>query len=173
MRGFDPVSHVRRMLAAWGLAAALAVVLAPVIAASTSVTYTYSIFGVEYAATDVQAKFAGAAVATDDYGTWLAVVDHTVLSGGSATITGGTFSYDGKVRDVAGTFDNGGSLTQTGGFTGCGKETFAVAGKLALVVPAAGTGSFSATLTHYRTLLRGRCITYAATVKGTVAFTFP
>jgi hypothetical protein len=154
-------------LAGWGLAAALAVVLAPVIAASTSVTYAIS--GVEYAASSTVAKFAGVAVATDDFGTWLAVIDHTVLSGGSAAITGGTFSYDGRIRDVQGLF-TGGSLTQTGGFSGCVKETFAVAGALTVTSPT-GSGSFSATLTHFRKVIFGRCITYAATVKGAVAFT--
>jgi hypothetical protein len=158
------------LLAAWGLAAALAVVLAPVIAASTSVPY--SISGIEYAANSTEGRFAGVAVAAGDRGTWLTVVDHTVLSGGTATITGGTFSYDGRVRDVQGGF-TGGSLTQTGGFTGCVNETFAVVGALALVVPTGGTGAFNATLTHYRTRLFGRCITYGATVKGTVVFTLP
>ena len=159
------------MSAAWGLAAALAVALAPVTAASTSVTYAIS--GVEYAASSTVAKFAGVALATDDFGTWLAVVDHTVLTGGTATINaGGAYSFDGRIRDIQGVF-TGGSLTQTGGFIGCVKETFAVAGTLALGVPAGGTGSFSATLTHHRKLLFGRCITYAATVKGIVSFTLP
>ena len=170
MRRFDPLSHVRKVLSAWGLAAALAVVLAPVTAASTPVTYAIS--GVEYAATSTEGKFAGVAVATDDFGTWLAVVDHTVLSDGTATITSGTFSYDGQIRDVQGVF-TGGSLTQTGGSSGCGKETFAVDGTLALAVPAGGTGLFRATLTHFRKVLFGRCITYAATVKGIVSFTLP
>jgi hypothetical protein len=44
MRGFDPVSHERRVLVALGLAVTLAVVLAPVVAAST---LTYAISGVE------------------------------------------------------------------------------------------------------------------------------
>lgn len=173
MRRFDPVSHVRKGLAAWGLAAALAVVLAPLVAASTP----YAISGVEYAATDYQAKFAGVAVATDDYGTWKAVVDHTSLSGTplAAAITDGTFSYDGKVRDIAGTF-TGGTLTQTAPFLdGCSKQTFAVKGTLAVTVTPGGTASglFSGTLTHYRTMLFGSCRTYAATVKGIVAFTLP
>ena len=173
MRGFNPPSHVRRVLAALGLAVTLAVGLAPVVAAAT---LTYAISGVEYAATDVQAKFAGVAVATDDNGTWLAVVDHSVLSGDplGATISGGTFSFDGKVRDIAGTFDSG-TLTQTGGFTGCSNQTFAVNGALAVTITPGGaaSGLFSATLKHYRTLLFGRCITNAATVKGIVAFTLP
>lgn len=158
------------MLAAWGLAAALVVALTPVIAASTSAPY--SISGIEYAASSTEGKFAGVAVAADDLGTWLTVVDHTAISGGTATITGGAFSYDGRVRDVQGSFTRG-SLTQTGGFTGCVNQTFAVAGVLALVVPTGGTGAFNATLTHYQTRLFGRCITYAATVKGRVVFTFP
>lgn len=175
MRRFDPVSHVRKGLAAWAVAVALAVVLAPVVAAST---LTYAISGVEYAATDKQAKFAGVAVAPDDYGTWNAVVDHTVLStSGGATITGGTFSYDGKVRDIAGTFNNtDGTLTLTGALPGCSKQTFAVYAPLTVTVTpgdTAASGLFSGTLTHYRMKLFGQCIPYAATVKGSVAFTLP
>jgi len=165
-----PVSHVRRSLAALGLAAGLAVILAPVVAASTSVTYASA--GAEYAATSTQGKFVGVAVATDDRGAWLAVVDHTVLTGGTATITGGTFSFDGRIRDVQGAF-TGGSLAQTDGFTGCVKETFSVTGSLALSVPNGGTGSFTGTLTHFRTMFLGKCITYAATVKGLIGLTFP
>jgi len=93
--------------------------------------------------------------------------DHT-----SARITGGTFSYDGQARDIEGTFIDGGSLTLTGALPGCSKQTFAVNGTLILTSPA-GSGSFSATLTHFRKLIFGRCITYAATVKGAVAFTLP
>lgn len=166
-----PVGHLRRAIAACGLAAALVFALVPAAAASTSVTYTIS--GVEYAATSTESRFAGFAVATDDFGSWLAVVNHTELSSGSATITGGAFSYDGRVRDLSGTFITGGSLTQTGGFIGCVKETFTVIGELLLTIPAGGTGLFTATLTHYRKLIFGRCVTYAATVKGTVAFTLP
>jgi hypothetical protein len=35
-----------------------------------------------------------------------------------------------------------------------------------------GTGRFSATLTHHRRSFWGRCITYAATVQGTVVLNF-
>ena len=165
-----PIGHLRRAIAACGLAAALVFTLVPAAAASPSVTYTIS--GVEYAATSTESRFAGVAVATDDFGSWLAVVNHTRLIGGSATITGGAFSYDGQVRDLSGAFTDG-TLNQTGGFIGCVKETFAVNGELALTIPAGGTGLFTATLTHYRSLIFGRCVTYAATVKGTVAFTLP
>jgi hypothetical protein len=33
---------------------------------------------------------------------------------------------------------------------------------------AAGTGEFTATLTHYRALLFGACRTFSATVRGTI-----
>ncbi|MDQ2966415.1 MAG: hypothetical protein M3R57_11270, partial [Chloroflexota bacterium] len=87
-----PIGHLRKAIAACGLAAALVFALVPAAAASTVVIYTIS--GVEYAATLTESRFAGVAFATDDFGSWLAVVNHTPLIGGNATINkGGAFSY--------------------------------------------------------------------------------
>lgn len=161
------VGRLPRALSACVLAVALALAGAPAAAGST---LTYSIFGVELAATATEATFAGVAVATDDSGTWRAVIDHTSLGGGSAAITAGAFAYQGKVGGVAGAF-TGGGLSRTGGSTGCAKETFAVSGTLALTAPPGATGLFDATLTHYRTIAFGRCSTYFATAKGVVTVT--
>ena len=95
-------------------------------------------------------------------------------TGGTATITGGTFAYIGIVRHIAGTF-TGGSLTQTSGSSGsspCTNQTYAVTGSLTLTAPGSGIGTFNAVLTHYRLRLFGQCIVYAATVKGGATFSF-
>jgi hypothetical protein len=147
------------------LALSLSLALVSVPAMALAADATYAISGIEYAATATVGSFAGVAFAADDYGTWRATIAHTSLDSSPASITGGSFVLDGRVRDLAGTFDNGGSITQTGGFTGCGKQTYSVAGTLN-----AGAAAFGAILTHYRIWLWGRCITYAATVKGSVSF---
>jgi len=36
----------------------------------------------------------------------------------------------------------------------------------------AGSGAFTATLTHYRHSILGHCITYAASVSGTLSLSF-
>ena len=154
------------------LAASLGLTLmsAPAMAlAATDVTYAIS--GVEYAATDTTGSFFGFALAADDYGTWLATIDHAALPtsvNGTANITGGAFALDGKIRDLAGAVDNGGLITLLT-TSPCGKQTYSVVGALTLA-GGAGSATFNAVLTHFRTLLRGRCITFAATVKGAVAF---
>jgi hypothetical protein len=74
---------------------------------------------------------------------------------------------------ISGTF-SGGTVTQTAGFTGCENQSYAVDGTLANVGPGggSGTGTFIAVLTHLRTTLFGRCVTYGARVTGMVTLTF-
>jgi hypothetical protein len=162
------MNRFRRLAIAAGLS--LAVVSVPAISLATTPTnVTYAISGFEYGATPTVGSFAGFAVAADDYGPWQATIVHTSLSSGTATITAaGSFALYGKVRHLAGTFANG-SITQTGGFTGCGQQTYSVIGHLILAA-GAGAADFGAVLTHYRIWLWGQCITYAATVKGSVIF---
>jgi hypothetical protein len=154
------------------LAAALALVCAlalPFGAVAGSTTVTYGVRGIEIHATATQGTFTGVAWAADDAGTWYAVVQHTVFDAGrNATITGGTFTLDGTTRDVSGTFTSG-SVTLVSADPGCGREFFDVGGQLMLAD--GGTGTFSATLVHYRTPFFGRCITYGATVRGIAALT--
>ena len=139
-------------------------------AASTSISY--QVRGVEVYATATRGVFTGVAWAADDYGDWYAVVDHSAFDAArTATITGGTFDLNGHRRDVSGTFDSGGTVLLRWADSGCGREVFDVDGTLTLA--GGGTGVFDATLVHYRTSLFGRCITYGATVSGTVAFTLP
>ena len=59
--------------------------------------------------------------------------------------------------------------------TNCTNQTFAVNGILGSVGPwysGHGTGTFTTTLTHYRTSILGSCVTYGASVKGTLSLTF-
>ncbi len=148
----------------------LALIAIPAVAlASTNVTYAVS--GAEYAATSTVGSFAGVAVAVDDYGVWQATVVHGPLPttvSGSAAITGGSFTLDGRVRDLTGSFA-GGSVTLLT-TSSCGKQTYWVAGQLNLTSGGSGTADFASLLTHYRFSLFGRCITYAATIKGSVTF---
>lgn len=159
------------------LLAATAVAALPLVAAA-SATYMDTVAGPEIFATSTQGKFVGQASGALP-GFWYANVVHTALSGGSATITGGTFSLATALSSqpavVTGAF-SGGSVRQTGGFTGCANQTYAVSGNLIQVGPAGGahnsSGIFLATLTHYRTQFFGTCVTYAASVAGTVSLTF-
>jgi hypothetical protein len=79
-------------------------------------------------------------------------------------------------RRVSGTFvHHGGTITTIDPGTNCTNERYLVTGALENVTTsttAGGSGSFSVTLTHYRTLLFGRCITYSASVVGTVNFAY-
>ena len=138
--------------------------------AATNVTY--ALRGGEISATASRGVFVGVAVATDDYGTWQATIDHTLVPtsvGASAEVTGGSFAFDGRLRDLAGTFVTGGSITLRTDVP-CGKQTYSVVGDLTLTGPTAGTANFEAVVTHHRICLWGRPITYAATVKGSVTF---
>lgn len=159
------------------IAASLSLALVSVPAMALAADATYAIRGVEYAATPEVGSFAGVAVAADDYGTWQATVVHGALpttqyASANILTTDGTttssFALDGKRRDLAGTFDSGLITLLTPAST-CGKQIYSVAGTLTLAA-GTGTANFGAVLTHYRIWWSGRCITYAATVKGLVTF---
>jgi hypothetical protein len=154
------------------LAASAALILALAIPFGTitgSTTVTYGVRGIEIHATATQGTFTGIAWAADDLGTWTAVVQHTGFDAErNSTITGGTFTLDGRSRDVSGTLTSG-AVTFTSADPGCGREFFSVEG--AMTLRDGGTGSFSATLVHYRAQLFGRCITYWATIRGLTELT--
>jgi hypothetical protein len=148
----------------------LLLVLQPVTALGAT-TVTYGVSGAEVYATATRGVFVGVGWAADDYATWKAVVDHTPFDADrNAVITGGSFSLDGLKRDATGTFTSG-SVTLTWAAPGCGNETFSVVGSFAIA--GGGDGDFKATLKHYRTSIWGRCVTYAATVSGSVALHLP
>lgn len=154
------------------IAASLSLALVSVPAMALAADAAYAVSGVEYAATTTVGSFAGFAVAADDYGAWKATVVHGPIPtsvGASSPVNGGSFALDGKVRDLVGTFNQGGSVTMLT-TSSCGRQTYSVSGSLALTAGGSGTADFNAVLTHYRIWLWGRCITYGATVKGLVTF---
>jgi CBS domain-containing protein len=129
---------------------------------------TYSVAGVEIAATSTEGTFTGVAVSSDDFASWAAVIQHEELDD-TASIIGGTLAFNGGVRDLQGIFTGGEIVRVTGS---CRKETFTVTGDLLLV--GGGSGEFNVTLTHYgRRVPGGNCVTFFATVEGLVTFTLP
>jgi hypothetical protein len=153
-------------------AAALFISPAAAIAATTSPD---SVIGLEYAATSAQGRFAGIASGALP-GAWSVTVDHTPL-GTSAAITGGDFHLatrqHGTLTAVTGDF-TAGTVRQLSGFTGCASQRYAVHGVLGDVGSGAarrGTGTLDATLTHYRTKIFGQCLTYSASVRGSLSLT--
>jgi hypothetical protein len=152
----------------------MAVVLTPASAiAATATTHSDPISGFEYTAAPAQGSFAGAALGAVP-GAWSATVDHTPL-GTSATITGGEFSLatyrDGALATITGHF-TAGTIQQLSGFTGCVNQRYAVNGLLGDVgfrTAGSGTGTFAATLTHYRTKIFGYCVTYSASISGSLS----
>lgn len=159
---------------------ALAIAFWPAPAAAAT-TYADSLSGVEYWASSTQGRFTGRASGQLP-GVWNATVNHTVLSLAStptARITGGTFelatSIGGLPTLVTGTFLPGGTVNVINPGTGCTNQTFAVRGPLGNVglwYSGTGTGAFAVTLTHYRLRVFGSCITYSASVVGSLAVTF-
>jgi hypothetical protein len=154
------------------VAAAAALFISPA-AAIAATTSSDSISGFEYAATSAQGRFVGIASGALP-GAWSLTVDHTPLRT-SAAITGGDFHLatrlDGTLTAVTGDFTRG-TVRQLSGFTGCASQRYAVNGVLGDVGPGSagrGTGTFAATLTHYRTTIFGHCVTYSASVSGSLS----
>jgi hypothetical protein len=156
------------------VAAAVALFISPA-AAIAATTSTDSISGFEYAATSAQGRFVGIASGALP-GAWSVTVDHTPLRT-SAAITGGDFHLatrlDGTLTAITGDFTRG-TVRQLSGFTGCASQRYAVHGVLDKVGSGAaprGTGTLDATLTHYRTAIFGQCLTYSASVRGSLSLT--
>ena len=79
----------------------------------------------------------------------------------------------GTLTAVTGDF-TAGTVRQLSGFTGCASQRYAVHGVLGHVGSGAarrGTGTLDATLTHYRTKIFGQCLTYSASVRGSLSLT--
>jgi hypothetical protein len=169
--------RVRRMLVLFAIGLIALSTSATALAAQT---YSDTISGYEYYFTSTDGKFAGSASGALP-GSWNADVRHTALCLSctpTATITGGSFSLATTL--------NGGYTLVTGDFTGgtiqvenvgskCSNQTFDVEGILSdvgLWYSGSGSGSFSATLTHHRHRVFGTCVTYAASVAGTISLTF-
>jgi hypothetical protein len=154
--------------------AATVVVVSP--ASAATVSDQYSITGAEYYATSTQGRFAGTATgSSNDTATWNAIVNHTPLTI-TATITGGSADlYTSNLVHVHGSFRSG-TVTLASEEAGCGTQTYEVVGALTKVTRSdshrKGTGTFTATLTHYRTSILGSCVVYSAGVSGTISLSF-
>jgi hypothetical protein len=159
----------RNVFAAAAVIAALTVFSAS--ASAQSQVVTYSLAGVETAATSTEGTFVGVAISPDDFGTWGAVVDHYPLDD-TALITGGRFAIDGLRRQLEGEISDG-EVVRLGGT--CRKETFNVTGHVLLQqdgIPTGEFGDFEVTLTHYGVRLPNvGCVTYFATIDGLITFT--
>ncbi len=162
------------------VAALAALVLCMPAGALAAQAYDDTISGYEYYATSTDGKFAGSASGALP-GEWNADVRHTPLCVSctpTATITGGSFFLVTVLNSiptlVTGKF-TGGTVQATNVGANCTNQTFAVNGVLGGVGPwysGSGRGAFSATLTHDRYRIFGSCITYGASVTGTLSFTF-
>ena len=167
-----------RLVFKWFLSITLAILAMAVVPMMVmAASYTDSLRGAEYYATSTEGRFGGTATGALP-GSWYIDVFHTPLSP-NATITGGTFSL-GTVINVQPTTITGnfakGIVALTSGFSGCGNQTYALGGDLVNVGPQgsshSGTGTFNGVLTHYRYSLYDYCITYGASVTGTVNLYF-
>jgi hypothetical protein len=162
------------------IALALGSVLVMTVTAAASTTYTEWIRGSELPnATTTEGHFVGEATGSFG-GAWAIDVKHQPLNYSPDYITGGSFSLDtfinGWPSTINGTFvPSSGTVRQLSGFSGCTNQQYAVNGRMSSVGVNGGSGygSFSATLTHYRTYLWWvGCVVYSASVSGTVSLTF-
>jgi hypothetical protein len=164
--------RARLTTVAAGLAAAALLVTG---VGAAAISPAYNVAGIEVAVTPTQGTFIGSGTGSGgDKLVWKAIVDHTGLSP-NATITGGSFaaiSHGDGLSTLTGTF-TGGTVTLVEPGLPCGNQVYDVDGTLDLASgDAVGTGTFDVQLTHHRISLFGRCITFAATVRGTLATSF-
>lgn len=145
--------------------------------ARAAVPETYSVSGYEIWFTPTVGVFAGRGHGgAGEVSAWYSSIEHSQVISPSGTIVGGwatLYRLDG-VR-ISGHF-SGGTVVQTNEGASCTTESHVVSGNLADVRRSdstmTGTGEFLATLVHHRAWLFGQCISYAATVNGTIDLTF-
>ena len=150
-------------------ALAALLVLAPAASAASSESeasaVTAEIGGLEYAATDTEGRFGGAAHG-EVPGAWLATVVHDPLTADSVPITGGSFVLHGtQQREIRGTFVDG-TVTPLDDFSTCANQRFDVKGVLAL--DGGGSGSFAVVLTHLLTQTKSGWHISGALVRGSL-----
>ncbi|CAN5260391.1 hypothetical protein BH18ACT12_BH18ACT12_15270 [soil metagenome] len=163
--------------------AAAAMLAVPLSAAAAPASTTFTVTGFEYAFTPAVGFFAGSAIGNaGERGAWNTHVEHDRLgSEPPIYVTGGSFRM--ATRGSAGAYDwvtgtfvyHGGTITTIDPGAGCTNQRYLVTGTLENVstrTTAGGSGTFSVTLTHYRAPVLGRCITYSASVAGTVSFQY-
>jgi hypothetical protein len=153
---------------------------------------TTLVSGFEMYATMTEGRFTGTASGEGPSGfsgAWSIVVDHTPLdpcvnasTQPCAQVTGGSFTLtvtSPSLQLISGTFDaqgagvDGITLLESG--PNCTTQLFSIKDGLSNVgsgAQAVGTGSFVGYLWHHRTGIFGSCVTYSATVQGTVELNF-
>jgi hypothetical protein len=161
------------LVAAGALVTSTAAAAAP---ASTS----FAVTGSEYAFTSTVGYFAGTGIGNrGDTGLWNTQVVHDPLGSTPTHVNGGSFTM--ATKSPAGSLDAvngdfvGGEIDIRNPGLGCTNQQYAVSGNLANVstlTTSGGSGTFSVLLTHFRASIFGFCITYRATVAGTVSFTY-
>jgi hypothetical protein len=163
----------RRLLFVFALAA---VAFFSATSSALAAHYSDTITGHEYYFTSTDGRFAGTASGSLP-GAWNADVRHTPLCLSctpTATITGGSFSLATTYTLVTGRF-TGGTVQVINRGANCTNQTFDVEGILGNVgrwYTGTGTGRFSVILTHYRRRILGSCVSYAASVNGTLSLTY-
>jgi hypothetical protein len=165
---------------ALSIALALAAALVMTVTAAANSTSTEWIHGTELPnATPTEGQFVGEATGSFA-GAWYIDVWHQVLVNHPVSITGGSFRINTVIHgwpdEIRGSFKPwSGTVTQIKGFRGCTNQQFAVKGDLVGVGVdgGSGTGTFTATLTHYRAnIWLVGCIVYSASINGSVTLTF-
>jgi hypothetical protein len=153
--------------------------------------------GFEMYATSSQGRFSGTATGTGSNGVsgaWSIVVDHSLLDpcfrmktgDPCATVNGGSFTLaeTSPARElITGQFESPGEVTlpQVNEIRllnrgdNCSDQLFKIMDGLKNVgtgSPYSGHGSFVGYLWHHQRSFFGRCVTYAATVQGTVLLNY-
>lgn len=160
-----------RILASVAAVAAAVVVATPASARTATVPH-FTVSGVETGVPQNETSpFAGTAFSLrTGPAVWNASVVHADLSGCTTTdqscdITGGSFALSSLFGKIKGSFTGGSIRPEQDILPGsCQNEKYDVSGS---VSTNRGGASFDVVLTHYQTMLFGRCVTYFATVSGT------
>ena len=166
----------------FALVVAVAALVLPAGASAAPASTSFAIVGYEYAFTSTVGSFAGTGAGNaGDTAAWNTRVEHDPLGSMPTYVNGGTFQMATRsptwhVDTVTGTFVyQGGMITTLNSGPNCTNQQFRVTGRLQNVsttTTSGGTGTFAATLTHFRTSLFGRCVIYAARVAGMVTFVY-
>jgi hypothetical protein len=154
----------------------------PLAATAAPASTSFTIVGYEYAFTSTVGSFAGTGTGNaGEKAVWNATVKHDPLGSNPTYINGGpvelaTAGTDGHLDYVTGALVyHGGSITTLNPGSNCTNQVFLVTGALEDVTTSTtsgGSGTFAATLTHYRYSLLGHCFIYKAGVKGIVSFSY-
>ena len=138
---------------------------------------SYQLDGYEVFYSPTRAMFAG--TSGDGLGgvsAWYSSIDHSLVISPSGAITGGWAVLHRPDGVRIGGWFSGGDVVLVDDGPGCTTEAHSVEGALVSVTRsdtgAVGSGVFRATLLHHRAWLFGTCISYSASVSGSIELTF-